>query len=631
MNIACGTVTYTHPRSGRVRGMKEPGLQETPRVPAALPETTSTIDARSLPTRTPEVLESPAWLLLFRGDTTRMVPLPANGEFTIGRAEGCDLRLDEHRVSRTHARLTMLNGQARLADLGSQNGSLLNEEPLVGQRVLGSGDVITIAGVTLVFHTSSRGPRASGVLESAAFKARSDVELERATRFSRPLTMVDLHFVPAPDRALLQPRLESSLRKVDLAAWTASDHLTVLLPEADQVQGRELAEQLVDVVSTQHPGVRAGLAVYPDDGVDAETLQAAARAASAASKPGEVALAAETFRVMKVGERAVLVADAVMVRVYELVQRLARSDLSVLVHGETGAGKELVAAALHEFSTRVDKRFLAVNCAAFQESLLESELFGHEKGAFTGAVATKIGLLEAAAGGTVFLDEVGEMSTALQARLLRALETRRITRVGDTREREVGFRVVAATHRDLEAEVRAGRFREDLYFRLSGATVWLPPLRDRKRELPMLARRFLDEACARAGRAAPVLAGEALQVLAEHPWPGNVRELKNVMEYAAATVQEPVVERWHLEPRLGGQRTTTAQTSPAGPATPVTDTPRNFRPLADEVRELERKRMLEALEACGWNQTRAANSIEMPLRTFVTKAKQFDLQKQRAR
>ncbi|MBL8957759.1 MAG: sigma-54-dependent Fis family transcriptional regulator, partial [Myxococcaceae bacterium] len=405
-------------------------------------------------------------------------------------------------------------------------------------------------------------------------------------------------------------------RHVDLCAFVATGHLAVLCPEVTADEARELADALVEVCAA-----RAGLALCGDDGTDAETLLAAARAASMVAAEKSVALASTTFTSLTFGDKTVLVADPGMVRLYELVQRLAKSELAVLVQGESGAGKELVAAALHYGSPRAGKPLLAVNCAALQETLLESELFGHERGAFTGATATRQGLFESVAGGTLFLDEVAEMSAALQAKLLRALETRRITRLGDTREREVDFRVVTASHRDLSAEVKAGRFREDLYFRLVGAAVWVPPLRDRKRELPLLARRFLEESCAKTGRPVPVLAPDTLRLLGEHAWPGNVRELRNAMEFAAATVEEGTVEPWHLRERINGEPPAPGRE----PAAPAPGAPPTFRPIADELRELERRRMLEALSACGWNQKRAAAALSMPLRTFVTRFGQFGL------
>jgi DNA-binding NtrC family response regulator len=332
----------------------------------------------------------------------------------------------------------------------------------------------------------------------------------------------------------------------------------------------------------------------------------------------------------------VVVADPAMVQLYALVKRLAASDLPVLISGETGVGKENAAFAVHHGSRRASGPFVTVNCAALPEGLVESELFGHDKGAFTGAGAAKAGILESAHGGTVFLDEVGELPLAVQARFLRALEARRITRVGEVRERPIDIRVVAATHRDLEAEVRAGRFRQDLYFRLGAATVLLPPLRERPREVPLLARVFLERACQALGRREMVLAADTLAALARYEWPGNVRELRNLMDYAAAAVADDVLEPHHLPRRMRGG----SPAEPAEPAEPkggsVAPAPApapapalgggpSFRPLAEELRALERQRMEEALRAADGVQTRAAALLGMPIRTFSFKMRQLGL------
>jgi DNA-binding NtrC family response regulator len=342
----------------------------------------------------------------------------------------------------------------------------------------------------------------------------------------------------------------------------------------------------------------------------------AARAAGASIGP-ELAVTR-----VSLGSREVIIADPAMARIYELIARLGRADVSVLVCGETGVGKENAALAVHHHSRRCAGPFVAINCAAIQETLAEAELFGYEKGAFSGASATKPGLLEAAGGGTVFLDEIGELSLAVQAKLLRAVESGRVTRVGGLREREVDLRIVAATNRDLEAEVRAGRFRQDLLFRLNVGTVALPPLRDRPREIGVLARVFLDAACTRAARRPLEIAPSAMRRLAAHAWPGNVRELRNVMEFAAATVEGEAVEENDLRlsasspaPEEAGRRDDRAE-----PAVPVV-----FQPINEEVRQLEARRMVEALAVCGGVHTRAAALIGMPIRTFSSKLKLYRL------
>ena len=222
-----------------------------------------------------------------------------------------------------------------------------------------------------------------------------------------------------------------------------------------------------------------------------------------------------------------------MRRVYDTIGRVARADSNVLIAGETGTGKELVARAIHLNSRRASRPFLALNCAALTETLLESELFGHERGAFSGAVAQKRGRLEIADGGTVFLDEIGEMPASMQSKLLRVLQLREFERVGGTRTIKVDIRLVAATNRDLAAEARAGRFREDLYFRLNVVPIQMPPLRDRSSDIPVLAHYFLSRCKAKAGRRISGISSAAIACLRAYDWPGNVRELENTIERAA--------------------------------------------------------------------------------------------------
>ncbi len=240
-------------------------------------------------------------------------------------------------------------------------------------------------------------------------------------------------------------------------------------------------------------------------------------------------------------------ASEAMQRAFALIESVAPTGAPVLVLGESGTGKDLVARALHACSDRARNPFVAVNCAALQENLLESELFGHVRGAFSGAIADKPGLMEAASGGTLFLDEVAEMAPALQAKLLRALEQGEIRRVGDVRTRKVDLRVVAATHQDLIAAVREGRFREDLYYRLNVLQVRLPPLRERGEDIIALATRALERL---SGGRIRGFTARALDTLRRHDWPGNVRELHNAMQYVAAVCRETVADREDLPERL---------------------------------------------------------------------------------
>jgi DNA-binding NtrC family response regulator len=305
-----------------------------------------------------------------------------------------------------------------------------------------------------------------------------------------------------------------------------------------------------------------------------------------------------------------------MRRVFETIQKVAETDLTVLIRGESGTGKELVAQALHNRSARRHRPFVAVNCAAISRELVESELFGHEKGAFTGADARRQGRFEAAEGGTVFLDEIGDMPPETQAKILRVLQERAFERVGGTRPIEVDVRVVAATHRNLEEEVKAGRFREDLYYRLKVVEVELPPLRERAEDVPALAQRFLEEVTDRVGREKKRIGEDALAALVRYPWPGNVRELRNAIEQAVVLAPRPVLEASDL--RLPGpEGPPTAEAGNAGLA--FSDAKKRA------VERFERAFLLQALRSHGGNISRAAESVGMVRQSLQQKIRELGL------
>jgi two-component system, NtrC family, response regulator AtoC len=558
------------------------------------------------------------YLLCIEGERSWTFALPASGEVIIGRGNDAALRLGDDLVSRAHAQLMMVPEGLRVTDLGSRHGTLVNGQALTGARLLGSGDVLTVGNALLIVHRPVRSAAGRSVLEATALLRRLEEELERAMRYRREVSVVVVRAADPFDRARVGNALALRLRLIDAAAFVSDREVAVVLPELDPDEAAAFAHDL---------GLgAAGISTSPSDGVDVDTLLSCARAAAATAQPGGIAYARSAVHRIALGDAEVVLADPAMIGIYDLIRRLARSTLPILIQGETGVGKELAAAAVHTFSTRAAGPFVSINCAAIPEHLAESELFGHERGAFTGAVTAKQGQLEVGNGGTVFLDEIGELPLAVQAKLLRVLETGELTRVGDVKPRMTDIRIVAATNRDLAAEVEADRFRRDLFFRLGAAQVVLPPLRDRPRDLAMLADRLFGEACARLHRRPLTLTVAAMQALFLHPWPGNVRELKNAMDYAAAAAPDTSLEVdvWHLPAtvkasagRAGGEPVAEPVVEdPAG-------APRVFRPIDDEIRELERRRMIEALAATGGVQNKAAELIEMPLRTFVTKLKRY--------
>jgi DNA-binding NtrC family response regulator len=316
------------------------------------------------------------------------------------------------------------------------------------------------------------------------------------------------------------------------------------------------------------------------------------------------------------GFASLIGSGAAMHAVFDTIKRVAETDLSVLILGESGTGKELVAQALHQASTRHARPFIAVNCAAISRELVESELFGHERGAFTGADARRVGKFEAASGGTIFLDEIGDMAPETQAKVLRVLEEKALERVGSNATIAVDVRVVAATHRDLSARVAQGQFREDLYYRLRVVELRIPPLRERIEDIPALAERFLTQVAERLGRERKHLSPEAMAALGHHPWRGNVRELRNVIEQAAVLCPGDVIGPGDL--RLGPASTA------AAPVT--TRSAVSFRDAKRQVlEEFERAYLRAALRAHNGNISRAADAIGMVRQSLQQKIRELDL------
>ena len=305
-----------------------------------------------------------------------------------------------------------------------------------------------------------------------------------------------------------------------------------------------------------------------------------------------------------------------MQKVFETIQKVAETDLSVLIRGESGTGKELVAQALHNRSARRNRPFITVNCAAISRELVESELFGHEKGSFTGADSRRMGRFEAADGGTIFLDEIGDMAPETQAKVLRVLQERKLERVGSTQSIEVDVRVISATHRDLEKEVAEEAFREDLYYRLKVVELELPPLRERTEDIPALSLRFLAQVAERLGREPKPLAADALAVLARHLWPGNVRELRNVLEQAAVLAPGDAIEVGDLH--LPGDASREGDVDLSQGAS-FGDAKRTA------VESFERSFLLRALRENDGNVSRTAQAIGMVRQSLQQKIRELDL------
>jgi DNA-binding NtrC family response regulator len=297
-----------------------------------------------------------------------------------------------------------------------------------------------------------------------------------------------------------------------------------------------------------------------------------------------------------------------MRKIYQIIEQASPTPASVLIIGESGTGKELVAQTIHQLSPRAEAPFVAINCAAIPETLLESEIFGHERGSFTGAIERRAGCFELADRGTLFLDEIAEMVPVTQVKLLRVLQERRFRRLGGRVEQEVDVRVIAATNVDPLDAIRDGKLRDDLYYRLNVFTIELPPLRDRKDDLPLIIQAFLDEFNVRDRRHVKAVTPEAMRMLELYDWPGNVRELRNVIERATILARGDFIEPGHL-PRFGAA----PRTMEPAPATGVTIAP------GMTVDEAERKLIIATLEASGNNKTRAAEMLGISLKTLHNK------------
>jgi DNA-binding NtrC family response regulator len=308
-----------------------------------------------------------------------------------------------------------------------------------------------------------------------------------------------------------------------------------------------------------------------------------------------------------------------MTRVFDRLQRVAPTDATVLITGETGTGKGLIAKRLHELSARCAKRLMAINCGAIPSNLLESELFGHARGAFTGATASKIGKFEAANCGTVFLDEIGDMSADLQVKLLKVLEERSFEPVGSNRTVHVDVRIIAATHRDLEAAVADGRFREDLFYRLYVIPIKMPALSERAGDIPLLANYFLNQYNSKSDYKIQGFSPEALAIMQGYSWPGNVRELSNLVERLVVLTGEGEIGVDDLPAKLRDQAT--VQTPP--PAE-MGDSGIN---LQAAVTAFEKKLICQSLEKTNWVKTRAADLLKIKRTTLVEKIKRYELQK----
>jgi DNA-binding NtrC family response regulator/pSer/pThr/pTyr-binding forkhead associated (FHA) protein len=541
-----------------------------------------------------------AHLLVIAGGAVSSHALPERGSVSIGRSEACDVRVADASISRKHAVLHVSGAGLEIEDLGSANGTRVREGLLKAgaRRAIAEGEVVEIGDALIIAQKSGASRGASRVFSHAGFEARLEGEHARAEASGASFGVVRVHCERAVPPGILEDRLAGILGERDAIGSYAPGELEILLSGATAEKAEATRERIEKALVGSGIRGRVGLASYPRDGQSAHLIFAQACARASSEEPGEID-----------ATRRVITIDPAMRRIFSLVEQIAAGDISVLLLGETGVGKEIVAEAIHQRSPRAKAPLVRLNCAALTETLLESELFGHERGAFTGATHTKAGLLESAEGGTVFLDEVGDLPAAAQVKLLRVIEERRVMRVGGLKPRAIDVRFVAATHRDLEAEITRGAFRQDLYFRLSGVSIPIPPLRERPAEIAEIARLFIDEAARKLRRPVPLLGKAALDLLQAHTWPGNIRELRNVIERAVLLCSGGSIEPDHLpvEKLLAKPALIAAVPAPAA---------EGLRRDRDAV---ERDHIVRALNQSGGNQTEAAKLLGISRRTLSTK------------
>jgi len=562
-------------------------------------------------------------------------PLPDAGEIRIGRAPQCEILIDEVSISRMHASL-VLGPQLEITDLGSANGTRVRDQLLTPhQRVsIAPGESIQVGSATLIIQRQSAPIRPRRLWTHDYFEVRLEEESARAARRGATFAVMRLSCTSSGSPETLQQAIADLVRLSDVVGEYGPGEFEVLLVDTAREEVEIAVRRIVGELERHGITVRVGTACYPHDGRNPDELMSRADASARGIAP------AETAR-----RHADVVAERTMQDLYVLAGRVAHGTISILILGETGVGKEVLAEQVHKLSPRAAHPYLRLNCAALTESLLESELFGHERGAFTGAVGTKQGLLETADGGSVFLDEVGELPMSTQVKLLRVIEERVVMRVGGLKPLPLDVRFIAATNRDLEAEIGRGAFRQDLFFRLNGATLVIPPLRDRPTEIPALARAFLVQGARQAGmERPPELAPDTLEALLRYGWPGNIRELRNMMERAVLLCAgDGPIRPSHLP--LEKMRVTFATPATSHP-TPTSSPPRDIRPLRPTLptqapailrrgphltRDEERAQVEAALLACGGNQTRAAAMLGIGRRTLINRVKEFGLVRPRVK
>jgi two-component system, NtrC family, response regulator AtoC len=611
----------------------------------------------------------PRLCVLVMGKQLQTHWLPDTGTVILGSGADCDVRIPDPSVAPQHVRLTLGNA-LQLEDLGTGRVTKIREVLVVPKTPtpLAPGELVMIGSVLIIIQrrTSEALRR---IWTHGYFEARLEEACISSERFHTRFALLRIHCDGQPAQELIEDVLANALRMVDIVGCYGPGEYEILLSDTQPDSAQIVTGRIVERFEQKGMRSRIGMACFPRDGRSADELMARATAAAVG----------EEGRPSDQGELAGL--GGTMRDLHKLVERIASSTINVLILGETGVGKEGLAEMVHRLSPRGKKPFLRLNCAALSETLLESELFGHARGAFTGAVQAKPGLLETADGGTIFLDEIGELPLSMQVKLLRVIEERRVLPVGAVTARSIDVRFVMATNRDLEAEVERGAFRQDLYYRVNGVSLYIPPLRERLSEIVNLARTFIADVCEKNGRSPPSIAPDAIELLQRYSWPGNIRELRNVIERAVLLCSSGPITLEHLSvekmsasfaPRHansgGGNRSANSESPPmtapalsgasrgprevepveTPPKAPVAAIPAQPPPqekaaptedpqgslrnnVRNQVESYERDQIMKALSSCNGNQTAAAKLLGISRRTLISRLDDYGISGPRKR
>jgi Nif-specific regulatory protein len=602
-------------------------------------------------------------------DAGRELRLAQGTEVSVGRGDGNVLQLTDLTVSRYHFCIVEDGGAWKLRDEGSRNLTVVNEAP-VQVHALGDGDRVAVGATEIMFVDDAAAREAPDVLpdgfehvtmeiagltervrgaerlgqlyrfaEVISGAERLDALYEAIVREGRQATRADRGFLfihdqsgelvtasqdgegdarVAVSRTIVDKVLQESKSVLASDAWSDAR----FSGQTSIVNNRIRSVMCAPVVSRGraigilYTDIRREDRAFGSDELPFLTALAQQAGIAIENLTLRDALVAENAQLrQEIAPRRDLIGEsAAMQTVLEFIRRVAPTDSTVMLNGESGAGKELVARAVHRHSHRRERPFIAVNCAALTESLLESELFGHEKGAFTGATGQKKGRFELADGGTLFLDEVGELNLNCQTKFLRVLEESRFERVGGGRSIGVDVRVVAATNRNLQKMVKDGQFRADLFYRLQVIQIELPPLRRREGDVPLLVRHFVRRYAEKIGRRVDGVTPEAMDALNRHRWPGNIRELKNAIERAMVLGEGPLLRVEDLPPSItGGELHATSKAMPALQAVTT-------------LKEAERRAIVAALRHTDGNKARAAQLLECDRSTLYKKIRDYDIE-----